>query len=114
MVDFYEERNFMSILPRHGAQHAKGGGNRIAPALNRQPHDVLRVEVIRVSGETSPGRMLDALVHWQNGKITGAAEPAVLDHSLQIAQHAVIAIRPRKDAIHDVRPGNVQPFLRDL
>ena len=56
---------------------------RVAAALDRQLHDVLGIEVLRVGRERRAGGMLDALVDRQDRDVAGAAEPAVIEQRLQ-------------------------------
>ncbi len=58
--------------------------------------------------------MLDPLVHRQDGEVARAAEPAMGHDALQVAEHAVVAVRDGIQAVHHVRPGKVQTLLRDL
>ena len=58
--------------------------------------------------------MLDALVHWQNRKITGAAEPPGVEHAMQAGQHARVAIGYGPDAVQKIRTGQVQVVFRNL
>ena len=46
--------------------------------------------------------------------IARAGETAAAEEALQIAEHAIVAIRSRENPVHEVRAGNVQPFLRDF
>ena len=69
------------------------------------------VEIIRILGEARAGGMFDALVHRQNREITSAAQPAVVEQPLQIAQHAVIAVETAKIRSTKSGPGRCKPFL---
>src|SRR5208337_1176098 len=98
----------------HGAQHAEGGSNGVAAALDRQFHDVLAIEIVRILGETRAAGVLDALIHRQNGKISGAVEPPVEEHAVKIVQHAEIAIGSRVNPVDKIRAGKMQAFLGNL
>src|SRR5438045_1821506 len=50
MIHFHQEWYTMSILPGYCTQDSKGGCHGIAAAFHRKPHDVFRVEIIRVFG----------------------------------------------------------------
>ena len=69
-------------------EHAERRGDGVAAALDRELDDVLGVEVLRVGREARPGGVLDALVDWQDRHVPRAAEPAVVDHELEVPQHA--------------------------
>ena len=58
--------------------------------------------------------MLDALVHRQDGEVPCAAQPAMLYDALQVAEHAIVAVRDGIEAVHHVGSGQVQTVLRDL
>ncbi len=55
VVELHDERDFVGVLARHRAQHAERAGHGVAPAFERQPHDVLGVEVVGVLGKRCPG-----------------------------------------------------------
>src|SRR5690242_14874361 len=114
MIYFYKKGNFMGVLAGHRSKDAEGGSDCIASAFNRQPDDVLGVEVIRVFGEAGAGGVLDALVNRKDGQITRSAEPPVADNALQIAQHARVPVRNGVEPVHDVRTRDVQPFFGNL
>ena len=100
-------------LRGHGAEHAEGGGHRVAAALDGELDDVFRIEVIRVGRERGAGGVLDALVHRQDGEIAGAGEAAGVEHLLEVAQHAGFAVLDRDHAVNVVRAGQMEPGARD-
>src|SRR6266700_19386 len=114
VIDFYNERNFMSIGPGYRAQHSKRGSHSVAAAFHRQFHDFCGVEVVRVLAKTESGRMLDPLVHWQNRNVPRPAEAAVLEYPLQAHQHAIASVREAEDPVHSVRTGKMQPLPGNL
>jgi hypothetical protein len=57
--------------------------------------------------------MLHALIYRQYGKVTRAAQSAVIVKRLQAAQHAGLAVFHRYHAIHIIRPRQVQRFFRN-
>jgi hypothetical protein len=114
VVDLHQEGNLVRVFPRHRPQDSIGRGHRITAALDGQPHDVFRVKIVRVFRETRSAGMLDALVHRQNRKVACAAQPAVIHNPLQVPQHPIIAVRHRKQTVHHVRSGQMQPVLGDF
>ena len=102
VVDLHQERDLVRVLARDRAQHAEGGRDRVAAAFDGELDDVLRVEVIRVLGEAGAAGVLDALVDRQDRQIAGAAEAAVAEHALEVAEHAVVAVRNGEDAVDEV------------
>ena len=113
VIDLHDERNLVRILPRDGAQHAKGRSHCVAAAFDRQLHDVFRIEVLRVRRKRSAGRMLDALVDRQDRKIPGAREPAIVEKRLQGTQNRRRTIRVCPDAIDKIRTGQIELILGD-
>ena len=75
VVDLDDERNLVGVLPGADAQDAERRGHGVAAAFDRQPHDVLGIEVIRVLREAGAGRMLDALIHRQDREVPRAGQP---------------------------------------
>ena len=58
--------------------------------------------------------MLDALVHRQDRDVPGATEAAMTEQAVQIAEDAVVAVGHGKNPVNEIRPGNVQPVLRNF
>ena len=108
VVDLHQEGNLVCILAGHHPQHAERRSDCIAATFDRQTDDILRVEVIRILGKAGPTGMLDALVHRQDGQITRAGETAVVIHPGQVAEHTVVAVGMRQDAVHEIGTGQVQ------
>ena len=63
VVDLQDERNLVGVAPRHSAQDAERGSDSVAPALDRQANDVLRIEVDGVRSEGGSSGMLHTLIH---------------------------------------------------
>lgn len=103
----------MRVFARDHAEHTERGGHGITATFDRELHNVLGIEVDRVGSKAGARRMLDALVHRQYGEVTRAAEATGVKHLLQTAQHLWITISRREDAIHEIRPGQMQLFLGD-
>lgn len=113
MIDFDDKGDLVGILSSDDAQHAIRRGNGITAALNSQLHDILRVEVERVSGKRGARGMLNALIHRQDRQITSTAEPARIEKLSHTSQHLRRAIRGNKNLIKEVRPRQMQSFLGD-
>jgi len=62
MIDFYDEWDFVRVPASHAAEHAERRGDPVTATFNRQLHDIVRVEVLRIRRERSAGRVLDALI----------------------------------------------------
>ncbi len=45
--------------------------------------------------------------------MAGPRQAAALEDPLEVAKRAIVAIGQREHAVHEVRPGSVQPILRD-
>lgn len=103
----------MGVFARHDAQHAQRGGHGVATARERELDDALGIEVIRVRREAGSRRMFHPLIHRQDGEITRARKPPVVEHLLQAAQYLRIAIRIRKYAVHEIGPGQMQTAFRN-
>ena len=114
VIDLHKERKLVRVLARDGAQHAQCGRDGVALSFDRELYDVLAVEIFRIFREACACRMLDALVHWQNRKITGAAEPPGVEHAMQAGQHARVAIGDGPDAVQKIRTRQVQVVFRNL
>ena len=93
VIDLYDERDFVGVLARDGAEHPEGGSHGVAAAFDGQLDDVPAIKIIGILGEACSAGVLNALVDRQNREITCTAEPAVTKHALQICQHAKIAVR---------------------
>src|SRR5262249_60588675 len=63
MVNLYDERNLVRVLSGDAAQHPECRRDAVTAAFNGQLHNILRIEVLRVRGERSASRMLNALVN---------------------------------------------------
>ena len=48
--------------------------------------------------------MLDALVDRQDREVSGAAQPAVVEHLLQVAEHGHRAVALHEHPVDEVRP----------
>ena len=86
VVELDDERDLVGIATGDDAEDAERRGEGAAVGCERQLGEVLRVEVRRVLREARRGRMLDALVDGQDREVAGAAEAAVVEHLLQVAQ----------------------------
>ena len=112
MIDLQDEGNFMGILTGNRAQHAQGGGYRITAAFDGQLDDIFRIEIDRVRRKRSPGGVLDALIHRQDGDITGFAQAAVVKKGLQIPQGGGVTVRNPHYPVHKIRSRQMQLFFR--
>ena len=110
MVQFNQKRNFVRVLARDGAEHAERGGHRVAPTLDGELDDVLRIEVFGIRREAGAGGMFDSLVHRQDGQITSAGQPPMIEKLGQAAQHRRRAVGLRINPVHEIRSGQVQFF----
>ena len=66
VIDLHNERNFVSVLARDGAEHAERGSDGVTAAFNGQLDDVAAVEVIGVFCEARAAGVRDALVNGKN------------------------------------------------
>ena len=87
VIDLDQERDLVSIGPRHRPQNSKCRGHRVAAALERQLDDVGRVEVDRIGCERGGTRVLDALVHRQNRYEPGTCHSARVEDPLHGCHH---------------------------
>ena len=62
VVHLHQERNLVRVLAGDGAQHPECRRDRITATLERETHDVLRVEIIRVPRKARARGVLDALI----------------------------------------------------
>src|SRR6185295_18619767 len=108
VVEFENERNLVRVLSRDRAQHSERGGDGVTAAFDCEFHDVLRIKVLDVRRERSPGRVLDTLIDGQYREVPGAGEAPVIKHCSEVSQHLRPAIRARYDAIEKVRAGQVK------
>ncbi len=113
VVDLDDEGDLVRIFPRDGAENAQRGGDRIAAALDRQLHDVPRVEVDRVGREGRAGRVFDPLIDGQDRHVSGACESAVIEDRLQVPQNAGGPVRGGEHVVDERRPGQVQRLPGD-
>jgi len=108
VVDFEDERNFVRVVPRHGAEHAVRGRHGVAAALDGELDDVLGVEVHGIGGERDARRVLDALVDRQDGDVAGAAEAPVVEDFLHRPEDLGAAVGVFPDAVYEVGAGEVE------
>ena len=113
MVNLHQKRDFVRVFAGDTGEDAVGGSDRVATALNGQPHDVLRVKILRIDGKRRPGGVLNPLIDRQDGNIAGTCETAMIQNLLVRAQHHRRAVILRKDAVNIIAAGQVQRFLRD-
>src|SRR5690606_26850480 len=91
----------------------EGGRHGVATSLYRELHDPLRIEVDGIRRKAGPRRVLDPLVHREDGHVTGATESAMIQQGLIGAEHLWRAVRAGQHAIHEVRAGQVKRFARE-
>jgi hypothetical protein len=58
--------------------------------------------------------MLDALIHGQDGKISGAAKASVSEHSLKVGKDTNIAVGDGVHAIDKIGAGKIQARFGDF
>src|SRR5437899_3704373 len=114
MIDFYKERDFVSVFSGYRTEHTVGGGHGVATAFNCQFYDVFSVKIIRVLGKACSRRMLNALIDRENRQVACAPQAAVVNHPLKVGEHPVVAVRYREQAVDDVGPRQVEEVLGDL
>src|SRR5882724_4107123 len=114
VIHLHDERDFVGVLARDGAEHAESGSHSVAPTLDSQLDDVAAVEVIGIFREAGAAGMLDALVDGQDREIAGSAEAAVGEQALQIGEHADVAVGRRVDTADKIGAGKMQALLGDF
>jgi len=110
VIDFHDEGNLVRVLAGDGAEDAVGGGDGVAAAFDRQLDDIFAIEIVGILGEASAGGVLDALVDGENRKIARVAEAPGAEKTLQIREHADVAVREGVNAIDEIRAGQMQAF----
>ena len=113
VIDLEQERNPVRVLPGDRTEHAQGRGHAVAATLDRQLHDVFRIEVHRIGRERSARGMLDALIDRENGHVSRSTEPSMAEQRLQAGQHARRSIGLRKDALDGIGTRQVEALLRN-
>ena len=98
--------------PRHGPQHAQGGGDGAAACLHRKFHDCFAVEVVRVRSEGMGRRVFDPLVDGKDRELTASSESTPAINLLKASQHLGVAIGAT-EAIHHCWAREFQPLLLD-
>src|SRR5262249_61665179 len=93
VVELYDKGDLVRIFTRHRAKDAVGRGHRIASAFDRELYDVFPVEVVRILGKTSSGRVFNPLVDGQYRHITGPPQAAVSKQPLEVDQDPDVAVR---------------------
>ena len=74
MVNLNHERNFVSVATRDAAEYTESRTDGVTATFDGELHDIFTVEVNRVLSERSTRGVLDALVNWENGNVTGVSE----------------------------------------
>ena len=113
VVELQDEGNPVRVAARDRSQDAERRCDGVAASLDRQPDDVLGIEVIGVRRERRAGGVFDALIDRQDRDVPGAGQPPVIEQRLQAGEHARGPVRRRHAAVDEVRPGEVQPRCRD-
>jgi hypothetical protein len=54
--------------------------------------------------------LFDALIHRQDGHITGAAKPSIVIQPCQVSEHAIAAVRLHQNTFYEVGTGQMQAF----
>src|SRR5438552_2718505 len=108
VIELENEWDLVCVLARDRPEHAEGRSNGVAPSFDRESHDVLRIEVLRVGCERSAGRVLDALIDRQDGQVARTREPPVVKHSSEVAQYLRPAISRHHDTVYEVGPWQMQ------
>jgi len=85
MVDFDYEGDLVGGTPRHRPRTPKRGGHRVAAALDRSLTIFSPGRRVRVWERRRPGRVLDALVHRQDGRYPVPARRARAEQGLEVA-----------------------------
>ena len=76
----------------YAAQHPQGGSNCVTATGNGQLNNVLRIKINGVGGKRCTGRMLNALIHRQNGKVASIGQAPAAVELLQATEHLGVAI----------------------
>ncbi len=113
VIDLHDERDLVGVLAGHGAEDAESRGDGVAAALDRQFHDLRRIEIVGVLREARHARMLDPLIDRENGHVPGSRQPAVRVDPGEVAEHPVVPVRRAPHPIQEVRSGNVNSVFRD-
>ena len=113
VVDLDDEGNPVRVAPADAAEHTQGRRDAVAAALDRQPDDVLGIEVDRVRRERGRTGVLDSLVHGQDRDVAGATETAVPKQPFQARQGAVVPVGGPERPVDDVGSRHRQVILRD-
>jgi hypothetical protein len=113
VVEFDKERDFVSVFAGDGTKDAKCGSNRIAATFHRKTHDVFRIEVDGVFGETGTRRVFHALVHRKDREIAGTGESPGIGHAVEVVDHALISVAGGEDSVHKIRSGQVEEVFGD-
>src|SRR5581483_2508908 len=114
VIDFDDKGNLVGVLPRHHAEHAKGGSDGVAAAFDGEADDVFGVKVIGILGEAGAAGMFDALVNGEDGEIASAGEASVIVKTREIGEDAVVAVGVGKDAVYEIRTGEMQTGFGNL
>jgi hypothetical protein len=108
VVELQKKWNFVRILSCNRAQNTERAGHRIAPTFNRELDDVFWIEVQRVGRERRACRVLNALVHRENGNKPGSRKPSGIRKLAQTHQCASRPIRQGEVTVDEVRPGQMK------
>lgn len=69
MIQFHNERNFVSIFSAHERETTQSCGHGIAATLDCQFYNIFWIEIDGVWSEGCASGMFNSLVHGQYGKI---------------------------------------------
>jgi hypothetical protein len=109
VVELDDERHLVGVAAGDRAEDADGRGDGVAAALQRELHDVARIEVLGIRGERGAGGVLDALVDGEDRDVARAGQAARARHEpLQVLEHLGRAIGVQPDAVEEVRAGKVE------
>ena len=113
VVELDQERDPVGVPAGHRTQHTQRGGHSVAPALHGEFADAAGIEVDRIGGEGSSGRVLDALVDGEDRDVAGAGQSPVAQNLLHAAHHLGIAVRARDDPVDEVGAREVELVARE-
>ena len=114
VVELNDEWNFVCVLARHHAKDAKCRCDRIAAAGDSQIDNVFRIEIDRIRREGSGGGVLNALVNWQDRKVSRVCQTPCAIELLKATQNLRGSVTLRKDTVHPVWPWQMKLTLIDF
>jgi uncharacterized protein len=113
MIDLQDKWNAVGVFPRDGTKNSERTRDRIASAVEGKLYNVFRIEINRIRRKGSRGRMLDALIHGQDGHVAGVCKMAGFVEALHVDKHTRVPVAVFPDPVDKIWSGEMKQIFWD-